>query len=61
MKIKLDNSLCVCGHAEGLHVKGCLWESKEFIRPFSWCYCKKFRQDNLRYIEMKYDKITSRT
>jgi hypothetical protein len=57
-----DNPLCICGHHQGIHLMDgktrCLWEENELSPKYDWCRCNKFKQDNLKFLEMHYEKKT---
>lgn len=58
MKLKLDNIVCVCGHAKEYHVTACVhgWaydpETGSHV-----CNCNMYVPDNLAYLEAKVAEV----
>lgn len=53
----MNNYPCICGHTKYEHgrlsyIIGCA----AYITAGHWCYCNIFKQDNLKYLEDKYDE-----
>lgn len=47
-------ALCTCGHIRAEHENYNSW-----CKGFRFCWCGEYQQDNLKYIEMVYDKRLS--
>lgn len=51
--MKNQNSiLCICGHDKSTH--GSL-SCAGYVSGVYWCICKRYKSDNLKYLEEIYD------
>lgn len=52
--IMKNNYLCICGHRKARHHNTYVRET-----PITYCFhclCRKFKLDNLKYLEMIYEE-----
>lgn len=70
-KPKFHKDICICGHKRNIHGElflrqvyndinldssryGCFYSLRDGIRQF--CSCEKFKMDNLKTLESRYDR-----
>lgn len=63
MKQIQQNNFCLCGHLESVHGNSLGIEWCEYSRDGYYRHCEidcqKYKRDNLRYLEQKYEEKTT--